>query len=207
MVFTREEQAALTPDEVLELLREGNERFVSGTLERRIHTQEVRAAAEGQYPMAIVLTCVDSRIPVEDVFDRGIGELFVARIAGNFANRDILGSMEFACKIAGSKLVMVLGHEHCGAIQSAIDGVELGNVTALLANISPAIDRCAAYGGDKASTNDEYVRMVTEAEVRVTLETIRANSPILSAMEDAGEIRIVGGMYGMELGAVQFLDR
>ena len=124
-VLTREEQDKLTPDEVIKMLKQGNRNFVSDTLTSRDHSMQVRAATNGQYPIAIVLSCVDSRVPVEDVFDRGIGDIFVARVAGNFANTDILGSMEYACKVSGSKLVLVLGHEYCGAIKSAIDGVEL----------------------------------------------------------------------------------
>ncbi len=139
-VLTQAEQDELTPDQVITLLKEGNQRFVSGTLTSRNHSKKVRESALGQYPKAIILSCVDSRIPVEDVFDRGIGDIFVARIAGNFENTDILGSMEFACKVSGSKLVFVLGHEHCGAIRGAIDGVKLGNITSMLANIEPAIN-------------------------------------------------------------------
>ncbi|MCA9006529.1 MAG: carbonic anhydrase, partial [Planctomycetaceae bacterium] len=138
-VLTQEEQAKLTPDEVLTMLKEGNQRFVAGTLTARDHSKLVREAALGQYPKAVILSCLDSRVPVEDVFDRGIGDIFVARVAGNFENTDILGSMEFACKVAGSKLVFVLGHESCGAVNGAIDGVELGNITAMLANIKPAV--------------------------------------------------------------------
>lgn len=139
-VLTKEEQDRLTPDKVLELLEEGNRRFVSGTLTSRDHSKQVREATKGQYPKAIILSCVDSRVPVEDVFDRGIGDVFVARVAGNFSNTDILGSMEFACKVSGSKLVLVLGHEHCGAVKGAIDGVELGNITPMLENIKPAVE-------------------------------------------------------------------
>ena len=139
-VLTAEEQAALTPYRVLELLREGNHRFVTNDLTLRDHSAMVRKSTDAQYPKAIVLSCVDSRVPVEDVFDRGIGDVFVARVAGNFVNDDILGSMEFACAVAGSKLILVMGHEHCGAVKAAIDGVELGNITGMLANIAPAVN-------------------------------------------------------------------
>lgn len=205
-VLTQAEQQELTPDQVITLLKEGNQRFVSGTLTSRSHTKKVRESALGQYPKAIVLSCVDSRIPVEDVFDRGIGDIFVARIAGNFENTDILGSMEFACKVSGSKLVFVLGHEHCGAIRGAIDGVKLGNITSMLANIEPAIDHFEKYDGEKTSKNKKFVEMVTEQNVRGTIDRIRKNSPILKEMEAQGKIKIVGGIYNMDTGTVSFLE-
>lgn len=204
-VLTREERDQLTPDEVLELLKQGNQRFAAGTLTSRDHSKLVREAALGQHPKAVILSCLDSRIPVEDVFDRGIGDIFVARVAGNFENTDILGSMEFACKASGSKLVFVLGHEHCGAIRGAIDGVELGNITAMLQNIRPAVDHFTEYEGDKSSANEEFVHMVAEQNVRMTIERIRERSPILREMETNGEIKIVGGLYAMETGEVEFL--
>jgi len=138
-VLTKEEQDALTPDMVIQSLKEGNGRFTRNDLTARDHSAQVRDAVKAQYPKAIVLSCVDSRVPVEDVFDRGIGDIFVARVAGNFVNEDILGSMEFACKVAGSKLVMVMGHEHCGAVKAAVDDVKLGNITPMLTKIKPAV--------------------------------------------------------------------
>lgn len=206
-VLTQEEQDNLTPDQALKMLQEGNRRFVNGTLTSRDHSKQVRDAALGQFPKAVILSCLDSRIPVEDVFDRGIGDLFVARVAGNFENTDILGSMEFACKVSGSRLVFVLGHEHCGAIKGAIDGVELGNITPMLANIRPAVDHFTDYKGEKKSGNEEFVRMVTEQNVRATMEDIRTRSPILKKMETDGEIRIAGGIYDMNTGAISFLDK
>jgi carbonic anhydrase len=205
-VLTKEDQDKLTPDRVIELLKEGNLRFVSETMTSRDHSDQVRAAVNGQYPMAIVLSCVDSRVPVEDVFDRGIGDLFVARVAGNFANTDILGSMEFACKVSGSKLILVLGHEHCGAVKGAIDGVVLGNITPMLENIKPAVEYLAQYEGDKSSQNQEFVHMVAEQNIRATIENIRKNSPILKEMEETGEIMIAGAMYDMDTGKVSFLE-
>ena len=205
-VLTREEQDKLTPDEVIKMLKQGNRNFVSDTLTSRDHSMQVRAATNGQYPIAIVLSCVDSRVPVEDVFDRGIGDIFVARVAGNFANTDILGSMEYACKVSGSKLVLVLGHEYCGAIKSAIDGVELGNITPMLENIKPALDHFTEYTGDRTSQNDEYVHMVSEQNVRITIEYIRQNSPILKEMEQKAEIKIVGAMYDMDTAVVSFYE-
>ncbi|TWU29733.1 carbonic anhydrase family protein [Bythopirellula polymerisocia] len=206
-VLTREEQEKLTPDDVIELLKNGNKRFTAGTLTSRDHSKMIREAALNQFPKAVILSCLDSRIPVEDVFDRGIGDIFVARVAGNFANTDILGSMEFACKVSGSKLVFVLGHEHCGAVKGAIDGVELGNITPMLANITPAVDHFAAYRGEKSSENEEFVEKVAEQNVRMTIENIRKHSPILKEMEADGEIKIVGGMYDMNSGEVHFFDK
>jgi carbonic anhydrase len=140
------------------------------------------------------------------VFDRGIGDLFVARVAGNFENTDILGSMEFACKVSGSKLVFVLGHEHCGAVKGAIDGVELGNITPMLANIRPVVDHFTEYEGEKKSSNEEFVHMVAEQNVRATIDDIRTHSPILKQMETDGEITIAGGLYNMDTGEVIFLE-
>lgn len=205
-VLTQEEQDALTPDAVLKLLQDGNQRFVSGTVTSRDHTAQVRAAASGQFPKAIILSCVDSRVPVEDVFERGIGDIFVARVAGNFENTDILGSMEFATKVAGAKLILVLGHGECGAVKAAIDGAELGNITAMLTNIASAVEALADYDGDKNSSNAEFVRMVTHKNVHMTVDDIRERSPVLKGMEDGGQIKIAGAVYDMQTGAVKFLD-
>jgi carbonic anhydrase len=204
-VLTAEEQAALTPDEVISVLREGNERFVNNDLTARDHSAQVRNSVQGQFPKAVVLSCLDSRVPVEDVFDRGIGDLFVARVAGNFVNEDILGSMEFGCKVAGAKLILVMGHEHCGAVKAAIDGVELGNITAMLDKIEPAVELAAGYEGERSSSNPEFVHEVCEHNVRNTKEEIRKRSPILQEMEANGEIRIVGAIYDMDSGRVTFL--
>ncbi|WP_417397130.1 carbonic anhydrase family protein [Gimesia chilikensis] len=205
-VLTQEEQAQLTPEQVLTMLKEGNQRFVAGTLTARDHSKLVREAALGQYPKAVILSCLDSRIPVEDVFDRGIGDIFVARVAGNFENTDILGSMEFACKVSGSKLVFVLGHESCGAIRGAIDGVELGNITAMLTNIKPAVEHFKDYEGEQTGQNPEFVKMVTKQNVLATIDRIRTNSPILKEMELQGDIKIVGGIYNMDTGTVTMLE-
>lgn len=204
--LTQEEQKALSPSKVLELLQAGNQRFTTDSLTRRTHSKQVRAAVAGQFPKAVILSCLDSRIPVEDVFDCGIGDLFVARIAGNFANVDIVGSMEFACKVAGSKLVLVVGHADCGAVKGAIDGVELGNLTQVLRNISPAIERVEGYADQRKSSNKDFLKKVTEQNVRHTLDYIRKNSPILKTMESSGEIIIVGAVYNMETGEVTFLE-
>ena len=192
--------------EVIQLFQDGNERFMNNDLTARDHSAQVRQSTNAQYPKAIVLSCVDSRVPVEDVFDRGIGDIFVARVAGNFVNEDILGSMEFACKVSGSKIILVLGHEHCGAVKAAIDGVELGNITAMLTKIQPAVTASAeSFGGEQTSKNPDFVHAVCENNVRLNMEQIRARSPILQEMENAGEIRIVGAVYDMDSGKVTFL--
>ena len=205
-VLTQEEQAALTPDQVLTALKQGNKRFLSGTITSRDHSALVRSAANGQFPKAIVLSCVDSRIPVEDVFDRGIGDMFVARVAGNFENTDILGSMEFATLVSGARLVLVLGHSDCGAVKAAIDGAELGNITAMLENIQPAIDSLDAYEGDKTSSNPEFVHLVTERNIQLSIEDIRKRSPVIEDLEQKGQVKVVGALYDMSSGAVAFID-
>ena len=205
-VTTAEEQARLTPDEVLQQFKDGNKRFRSGKVTRRNHREQVRKSAPGQYPKAMVLSCLDSRVPVEDVFDQGIGDVFVGRVAGNFVNEDLLGSMEFACKVAGAKLILVLGHQHCGAIRGAIDDVKLGNLTALLAKIKPAVALSQDFLGEKTSENPLYVKHVAKNNVRLALEKIRTHSPILKEMEDQGQIKIVGAFYRLTDGTLEFIE-
>lgn len=205
-VLTREEQVRLTPARVLELLKEGNSRFVNGEVTLRNHKEQVRRAAVNQFPKAIVLSCIDSRVPVEDVFDRGIGDMFVARVAGNFVNTDILGSMEFACKVSGAKVILVLGHEYCGAVKGAIDAVELGNITAMLEKVKPAVRGVSNYEREKTSANEEFVHLVAQKNVQLNIVKIRQESPILQEMEAAGEIRIVGAMYDITTGQVNFME-
>jgi carbonic anhydrase len=200
-VLTRDEQQALTPDDVVGLLYAGNARFVAGDVTHRDHRAQVRAAVSGQWPKAVVLSCLDSRIPVEDVFDCGIGDLFVARVAGNIVNADILGSMEFACAASGAKVVYVLGHEHCGAVKGAIDRVELGNLTGLLRAIAPAIDEVGGHE-PRTTKNLAFIHAVAEQNVRRTLRRIRTESPVLADLEARGELRIVGGVYDMDTGEV-----
>lgn len=204
-VLTQEEQDALTPDMVIQSLKEGNERFMRNDLTARDHSAQVRNSVQAQFPKAIVLSCVDSRVPVEDVFDRGIGDVFVARVAGNFVNEDILGSMEFACKVSGSKLILVMGHEHCGAVKAAVDDVKLGNITPMLAKIRPAVE-AVEYEGDRTSANREFVQLASKSNVRNTIVTIRNQSPILKEMEEKGEIKIIGAVYDMDDGSVDFLN-
>lgn len=205
-VLTKEQQDRLTPERVIEMLLEGNSRFVAGEVTVRNHKAQIRKAVVSQHPKAIVLSCVDARVPVEDVFDRGIGDMFVTRVAGNFVNVDILGSMEFACHVSGAKVILVLGHEHCGAIKSAISGVELGNITEMLSKIQPAVDQLSNYSGEQSSANEQFVHEVTERNVRLNVQRIRDESPILQKMEAEGAIAIVGALYDMDNGEVTVLD-
>lgn len=206
-VLTKDEQEKLTPVQVLEILKKGNKDFMEDNLTIRNNTQRVRDAALAQYPKAVVLSCLDSRVPVEDVFHRGIGDVFVARVAGNIVNDDILGSLEYACRVSGSKLILVLGHEYCGAIKSAIDDVKLGNITTLLSKIQPAVASARHdFAGDKSSKNPEFVEAVCHHNVEHAMQDIRQKSPILKEMEDKGEIIIVGGVYDMETGKVDFFE-
>jgi carbonic anhydrase len=204
-VITKEQQAALTPDGVIQSFKEGNQRFVNNELTARNKSKQIAKSAGGQYPEAVILSCLDSRVPVEKVFDRGIGDLFVARVAGNFVNEDILGSMEFGCKVSGAKVIMVMGHHSCGAINAAIDDVKLGNITAMLEKIKPAVG-LVDYDGDRTSSNTEFVAMACESNVKNTINNIRENSPILKEMEDNGEIKIVGAVYNVENGSVDWLN-
>jgi carbonic anhydrase len=205
-VQTRESQAAMTPQQALQELRDGNARFVAGKPIARNLPAEVQATASGQYPFAVVLSCLDSRQPIEIVFDQGIGDLFSARVAGNVLNDDILGSMEFACKVSGAKLIAVVGHSNCGAIKGTIDNVELGNLTGLLTKIKPAVDAVPATVQPRNSKNDSFVDQVSEANVRLVMKEITERSPILREMIDKGEIKLVGGMYDLSTGKVQFYD-
>lgn len=204
-VLNQAQQAELTPSDVIDRLEAGNARWVAGALTARNHLAQIPVATAGQYPMAAVVSCVDSRVPVESVFDCGIGDLFVARVAGNFVNVDILGSLEFACHVSGSKVIVVLGHESCGAVKSAIDGVELGNITEMLAKITGAVE-ATPTDGDRTSANVDFVAAVAEANVRNTIERIRAESPILAQMEADGDLAIVGAVYQLSSGRVDFLD-
>ncbi|WP_214225832.1 carbonic anhydrase family protein [Pedobacter sp. B4-66] len=206
-VLTKEEQAKLTPTDVLKRMMKGNLDFTKDNLTVRNTTERVRKSSLGQYPKAVVLSCLDSRVPVEDVFHSGIGNLFVARIAGNIINDDILGSLEYACKVSGAKLVVVLGHEYCGAVKSAIDHVKLGNITTLLQKISPAITTAkASFKGDATSLNPAFVEAVCDENVKLSIKEIHSKSPILKEMETKGEIMIVGAVYDMNSGKVEILE-
>jgi carbonic anhydrase len=207
-ILTAEERAKMTPDDILNILKQGNKEFTENNLTIRNNSERIRKHALGQQPMAVVVSCLDKRIPHEEVFHRGLGEIFVARVAGNFVNEDILGSLEFACKISSAKLIVILGHERCEAVKSAINGVEMGNITAMLSKIRPAVVSAeATFAGDKTPSNPEYVNAVCLQNIHHAIDVIRAQSPILKEMESKNEIKIVGGIYQMETGKVKFLER
>ncbi len=191
----------MTADGAIAALKDGNQRFVSGNMIKRDLMKQVKATGYAQYPLATVVSCIDSRAGPEIVFDQGIGDVFSARVAGNFVNEDILGSLEFATKAAGSKVVVVLGHSSCGAIKGACDDVVLGNLTGMLAKIKPAVAD-VSMAGDRTSKNDAFVQMVAEANVKRTVNDIMAKSPVLKAMADAGQIKIVGAMLDVKTGVV-----
>ncbi len=201
--LNKESQSAISPEKALELLKEGNKRFVGGNMVNRDLNLQVSQTAGGQWPFAVILGCIDSRVPAELVFDQGIGDIFNARVAGNFSNTDILGSIEYGCKVAGSKLVVVLGHEGCGAVKGACDNVELGNITPLLANLKPAVESVEEVG-DRSSANADFVSRVVSSNVDLTVADIRTQSPLLKEMEDNGEISIVGAVYDVASGKVTF---
>jgi len=203
---TKEMQAAMTPQAALSELKAGNARFVSGQPRHRDMAADVEASSHGQYPFAVVLSCLDSRQPIEIVLDQGIGDVFSARVAGNVLNEDILGSMEFGCKASGAKLIAVIGHFNCGAIKGAIDDVQLGNLTGLLAKIKPAVDSVPDSASPRTSKNHDFVDQVSEANVRLVMRQIRERSPILREMLDRGEIGLVGGMYDLSTGKIRFFE-
>ncbi|ANE52115.1 carbonic anhydrase family protein [Flavisolibacter tropicus] len=205
-VLTAANQQELTPEKIIQELQDGNQKYQHNQLTLKDDTAMMRETAEGQYPEAFVLSCIDSRIPVEAVFDKGIGDVFVGRVAGNIIDEDILGSMEYACKVAGSKLIVVLGHEACGAVKAAIDGEKLGNITTLLAHIQPAIQETKQVQGEHTTKNSAFVEAVVKENVRNSIEVIRAKSPVLKEMIDKGEIKIIGGYYSLHNGAVSFFN-
>ena len=202
-VLDARRQESLTPEGVLEELMSGNQRFVEGAGLERDYRSQARASLSGQYPKAVILSCIDSRVPVELIFDQGIGDVFVGRVAGNVESDHMLGSLEYACKVAGSKLLLVLGHEHCGAIKSAIQQVKLGNITSLLSAIEPAVAATEAAG--RSAEDAAYVAEVVCNNVQQTLARIRYRSPILAEMEEKGEIALRGGVYALQLGKVTLL--
>ena len=204
---TKAYQDAISPAKALGLLKEGNQRFTTKQQVERDLNLQVEQTSTGQFPFATVLSCIDSRVPAELVFDQGIGDIFSVRIAGNFVNADILGSMEFASKLAGTKLILVLGHTACGAVKGACDHAELGNLTGMLENIAPAVDAIIepTSAAERTSANIDFVNAVGTKNVKMTIDRIREESPVLAEMEQAGEIQIVGGMYDIATGKVNFL--
>ena len=204
--ISKEIQSDFTPSGVLNDLLEGNKRFINDNTQSVDNSALIHQTTGGQFPKAVILSCIDSRVPVETIFDQAIGDVFVARVAGNFENTDILGSLEYSCKVAGSKLVLVLGHESCGAVKAACDGVELGNITSMLNNILPAVKQSAdEVDGELNSSNKEFVTKTIENNVMLTMDRIREKSPILKEMEDNGDIKIVGGVYSLHTGKVEML--
>lgn len=205
---TKETQATMTPEKSLQFLKEGNARFLKNKKAQRDLLEQVNDTSTGQFPFATVLSCIDSRVSSELIFDQGVGDIFSVRIAGNFVNEDILGSMEFACKLAGTRLIVVLGHTSCGAVKGACDDAKMGNLTTLLSKIKPAVNAVVEPKDEskRNSGNIEFVNNVAKKNVNLTIENIRKESPVLKEMEQNGEIKIIGGMYNVGTGAVTFYE-
>lgn len=202
--LTREMQSAITPSTALELLKEGNRRFISNLKVNRNLLQQANETSDGQHPFAVILSCIDSRTSAELIFDQGLGDIFSVRIAGNIINEDILGSMEFGCKVAGSKIIVVLGHTRCGAVKGACDHVEMGNLTALLTKIRPAVDDETDTKENRNSGNPVFVENVAAINVKRTVRSIMERSPILKEMIEGGQIGIIGGIHDITTGEVTF---
>ncbi|WP_133667776.1 carbonic anhydrase family protein [Paraburkholderia sp. BL10I2N1] len=201
--LTKAQRDSMTPEQIIEAMKRGNARFQRGERKPRNYLNEQRASASGQYPAAVLLSCIDSRAPAEVIMDLGIGDIFNCRVAGNVENNDILGSMEFACKLAGAKVVLVMGHTKCGAVKGAIANAELGNLTGLLARIKPAVE-ATTYTGDRSATNYDFVDAVARKNVELTVADIRRDSPVLAELETQSRIKITGAMYNIGTGAVEF---
>ena len=202
--YTQETQAQVSPDQSVQLLLEGNERFVNNNPVSRDLLDQVNDTSGGQYPISAVLSCIDSRIPTEIIFDQGIGDIFNARVAGNFINEDILGSLEFACKVAGAKSIVVMGHTSCGAVKGAIAEVELGNLTQMIEKITPSVN--SVKDGNNGEETADFVNDVARDNVRRNIAVLREKSPVLEEMINAGEIKVVGAMYDVGSGRVSLLD-
>ncbi|MGH2575594.1 MAG: carbonic anhydrase family protein [Ignavibacteria bacterium] len=203
VIQTKETQAKITPSDALKMLKEGNERFVKSVQLHRDLMKQAKETSKGQYPYAVILSCLDSRTSAEIIFDQGIGDVFSARVAGNIINDDIIGSLEFACKVTGSKLIVVLGHTDCGAVKSACDQVKLGNITTLLEKLDTAVSS-AKSDGERNSKNKKFVQDVADLNVKLGIQQIKDKSSILNEMINKGEIMIVGGMYNIETGKAEF---
>jgi carbonic anhydrase len=201
--LTQAQRDAMTPDQIIADMKKGNRRFRRGEETPHNYLAQQRASAKGQYPAAVILSCIDSRAPAETIMDLGIGDVFNARVAGNVANEDILGSMEFACKVAGAKVVLVMGHTSCGAIKGAIDKVQLGNLTGLLLKIQPAVD-ATSYAGERSAKNYDFVDAVARKNVELTIREIRDRSAVLAELESGGAIKMAGAMYNIKTAAVDF---
>ncbi len=201
---TKESQVAMSPQMALDMLKEGNDRFTTGSMISRDLAEQVRQTSTGQYPFAAIVSCIDSRIPTEVVFDQGIGDIFNARIAGNFVDPEILGSLEFATKVAGAKLIVVMGHTECGAVKGACDHVEMGNLTTTLSHLKPALEAVTDITEDRNSKNPAFVQKVADANVELTMQKIMSDSPVIREMAEKGEVQIVGAMYDVATGKVSF---
>ena len=206
LTLTREAQAAISPARALAMLKEGNERFISGDSVDRNLLAQVKQTSKGQFPFAAIVGCLDSRIPPEMVFDQGIGDIFVARVAGNFVNDDILGSLEFATKLAGAKLIVVVGHTECGAVKGACDAAELGLLSGTLSNIYPAVEAIEGNYTPRSSKNAKFVQAVAEKNVQLAMKYLRTRSVVLRRMIDENEIGLVGAMYDVSSGKVTFYE-
>lgn len=205
-VQTRERQAALSPEDALKELKEGNERFVTGNMRNCDLRAQVRATAGGQFPIAMIVGCIDSRVPPEMVFDQRIGDIFSARIAGNVADTDVVGSAEFATKLAGARLIVVLGHNECGAVKGAIDGAELGSLTSLLMRIKPAVEASKNVSGEHTSKNKEFVQQVATTNARMVAQGLERDSTVLRDLIAKGELKIVAAMHDIATGRITFMD-
>ena len=204
--LNKEMQNAITPKMALQLLKDGNKRFVSNLKINRNLLQQANETSDGQHPFAVILSCIDSRTSAELIFDQGLGDIFSVRIAGNIVNEDILGSMEFGCKVAGAKIIVVLGHTKCGAVKGACDDVKLGNLTGLIAKIKPAVEQEMTTKENRTSANSEFVENVAELNVQLSVRNILLNSPIIAEMVKNDEISIVGGVHEISTGEVKFFD-
>jgi carbonic anhydrase len=204
--LTKEMQAAITPSLALELLKDGNKRFVNNLKINRNLLQQANETSDGQHPFAVILSCIDSRTSAELIFDQGLGDIFSVRIAGNIVNEDILGSMEFGCKVAGAKIIVVLGHTKCGAVKGACDNVALGNLTGLISKIKPAVEQEAVTTENRNSGNGTFVENVAELNVSLSVKNILLKSPIIAEMVKNGDIGIVGGIHDITSGEVKFFE-
>ena len=205
--LNKEMQTAISPSMAIEILKEGNKRFMNNLKANRNLLEQANETSDGQHPFAVILSCIDSRTSAELIFDQGLGDVFSVRIAGNIVNEDILGSMEFACKVAGSKIIVVLGHSKCGAVKGACDHVEMGNLTALLSKIQPAVFDEKSEIENRSSSNSEFVEKVASINVKRTVNAIMERSPILKEMIENGQIGIIGGMHNINNGEVTFYDK
>lgn len=203
---TKESQSKMTPKSALQMLKDGNDRFLSGKTFERDLAKQIKETSKGQYPFGTILSCIDSRVSSELVFDQGIGDIFNARIAGNVVDEDVLGSLEFSTKVLGAKVILVMGHTSCGAVKGACDDVKVGNITALLGKIRPAVDATQSDNSDRTSKNDEFVEKVAKENVLLAMKNLTDRSPMLKEMVEKGELIIVGGMYDVESGKVTIYE-